>query len=104
MQWYNVNEPSKFIVYLDEYNVYSWEIFFNTCLVVDLNGALEKLEISDNMLPNYRSNVENEYGIKIGGVNKLFPNLVNQSKYVLHYRNLQLYFLLGMKWVRSMKL
>ena len=31
MQWYNVNEPSKFIVYLDEYNVYSWEIFFNTC-------------------------------------------------------------------------
>ena len=97
MQSYNVNEPSKFIVYLDEYNVYSWEIFFNTCLVVDLNGALEKLEISDNMLSNYRSNIENEYGINIGVVNKLFPNLVNQSKYVLHYRNLQLYLLLGMK-------
>ena len=38
-----------------------------------------------------------EYGIKIGGVNKLIPNLDNKSKYVLHYRNLQLYLSLGMK-------
>ena len=32
----------------------------------------------------------NEYGIKIGGVDKLVPNLGNISKYILHYRNLQL--------------
>ena len=40
-------------------------------------------------------NIENEYNTKIGGVNKLVPNLDNKSKYVLDY--LQLYLLLGMK-------
>ena len=37
--------------------------------------APETFEISQNMLSNYCSNIENEYGIKIGGVNKLVPNL-----------------------------
>ena len=49
--------------------------------------APEKLEISQNMLSNYCFST-NEYGIKIGGVNKLVPNLGNKSKYVVHYRNL----------------
>ena len=57
--------------------------------------APEKFEISQNMLPNYCFNVANEYGIKIGGLNKLVPNLGNKSNYVVHYRNLQLYFSLG---------
>ena len=35
--------------------------------------------------------------IKIGGVIKLVPNLGNESKYVVHYRNLQLYLPLAMK-------
>ena len=30
-------------------------------------------------------------------MNKLVPNLGNKSKYVLHYKNLQLYLSLGMK-------
>ena len=34
----------------------------------------EKLEISDNMLSNYCSNIGNEYGIKFGSINKLIPN------------------------------
>ena len=59
--------------------------------------APEKLEISQNTFSNYCNNVANEYGIKIGGVNKLVPNLGNESKYVLHYKNLRLYLSLGMK-------
>ena len=59
--------------------------------------APEKLEISQNMLSKYCTNIADEYGIKIGGVNKLVPNLGNKSKYVLYYKNLQLRLLLGMK-------
>ena len=39
------------------------------------------------MLSNYCSNTANEYAKKIGGVNKLVPNLDN--KYVPRYRNFQ---------------
>ena len=59
----------------------------------------EKLEISHNMLSNYCSSIADKYGIKTGGVNKLDPNLGNKSKYVLHYRSLQLYISLGMKLI-----
>ena len=59
--------------------------------------APEKLKITQNMLSKYCFNIANEYGIKVGGVNKLVPNLGNKSKYVVHYRNLQLYLSLGMK-------
>ena len=59
--------------------------------------APEKLEISQSMLSKYRSNIVNKYGINIGDVNKLIPNLGNKSKYVLHYRYLKWYLSLGMK-------
>ena len=61
--------------------------------------APEKLEINHNMLSNYCSSIANKYDIKIGGVNKLVPNLGNKSKYVFHYRNLQLHLSLGIKLV-----
>ena len=38
------------------------------------------------MLSKYCSNISDEYGIKTGGVNKLVRNLVNKSKYFLHYK------------------
>ena len=41
--------------------------------------APENLEISQNMVRNYCNNIANEYGIKIGGVNKLVLNLGNKS-------------------------
>ena len=52
------------------------------------------------MLSNYFSNIANEYGINSGNVNKLIPNLGNKSKLVLHYKNLQLHFLLGIKLIK----
>ena len=41
--------------------------------------APEKLEISQDMSSNYCSNIADEYGIKIGGVKKLVPNLRNKE-------------------------
>ena len=59
--------------------------------------APEKLKIAQNMLSKYCSNISNKYEIKIGGVNKLVPNLGNKSRYLLHFKNLRLYLSLGMK-------
>ena len=59
--------------------------------------APEKLEISHNMLSKYCSDTADKYGIKVGGVSKLAPNLRNKSKYLVHYRNVQLHLSLGMK-------
>ena len=46
---------------------------------------------------NYCKKIADKYEIKIGDVKKLIPNLGNKTKYVLHYKNLQLYLSLGMK-------
>ena len=59
--------------------------------------APEKIEISDNILSNYCSNIANEYGITI---NNLVQNLGNKREYVLHYKSLQLYLSLRMKLVK----
>ena len=66
-----------------------------------LKRKLTKLKIDQNMLLNYCRRTANEYGIKIGGVNILVLNLGNTDKYVLHYRNLQLYLSLGMKLTKG---
>ena len=59
--------------------------------------ATEKLKINHDMLPNSCSKIAIYYVIKIGGANKFVPNSCNESKYVLHYRNLQLYLSSGLK-------
>ena len=66
--------------------------------------APEKLEISLNMLSKYCPDIADEYGKKIGSVNKLVPNLRNKEKYIVHYRNLQLYLSLGMKLTKVNKI
>ena len=49
----------------------------------DYSLAPEKLKISSDMLSKYCSDIANKYGIKVGGVNKLVPNLRDKIKYVV---------------------
>ena len=58
--------------------------------------APEKLKASKNMLLKYCTKIAEKYNISVGEVNKLIPMLNNKEKYVLHYRNLQLYLDLGL--------
>ena len=44
-----------------------------------------------------------EYGIKVGDVKKVIPNLGNKTRYVVHYENLQLYLSLEMKLTKIRK-
>ena len=55
------------------------------------------------MLSKYCKEIADKYNIKVGDVKKLIPNLCNKSKYVLHYKNLQLYLSLGMKLIEIHK-
>ena len=59
--------------------------------------APKKLAVSSNMLSKYCKEIADKYEIKVGDVKKLIPNLGNKTKYVLHYKNLQLYLSLGTK-------
>ena len=65
--------------------------------------APEKRAITYDMLPDYCKKVADKYGIKVGDMMKLIPNLGNKPNYVLHYKNLQLYFSLGMKLTKIHK-
>ena len=59
--------------------------------------APEKLTVTNDILSNYCKNIADKYDIKVGDIKKLIPNSGNKTKYVAHYRNLQLYLSLGMK-------
>ena len=54
--------------------------------------APEKLAVSNDMLSTYCK--------KIADVKQLIPNLGNKTKYVVLYKNLQLYLSLGMKLIK----
>ena len=60
----------------------------------------EKIEITQDMLSKYCSEIADNYGVKVGGVRKLVPNLKDKVKYVIHYRNLQYYLSLGIKLIK----
>ena len=52
------------------------------------------------MLSKYCSDIANKYGVKVGGVNKLVPNLRDKIKYVVDYKILQYYLSLRMKLIQ----
>ena len=57
--------------------------------------APEKLSVKEEWLSSYQTDLlENKSMINI---TKLVPNLMDKTKYVVHYRNLQIYLSLGMK-------
>ena len=60
----------------------------------------EKIEISSDVLSKYCSDIASKYGIKVGEVKKLVPNLRGKVRYVVHYRNLQYYLSLEMKLIK----
>ena len=53
------------------------------------------------MLSKYCCDIANKHRIKVGGVKKLVPNLKDKVKYIVHYRNLQYYLSLGIKFKQS---
>ena len=108
-KWLNQKEIDKFDVKAIEKNGSNGQILKGNLeysdelheLHNDYPLVLEKLEISNDMLSKYCSDIANKYGIKVGGVHKLVPNLGNKSKYVLHYQNLQLYLSFRIKLVSA---
>ena len=63
----------------------------------------EKLTSPYGILSNYCKKIADKYGIKVGNVKILIPNLGDKTNYVVHHRNLQLYLSLGMKLTKIHK-
>ena len=59
--------------------------------------APEKVKVERDMLSAYCVKIADKFNMSSGLVEKLIPTLGDKEKYVLHYRNLQLYLDLGMK-------
>ena len=69
----------------------------------DYSLAPEKLAIPYDMLSGYCKKLVDEQGIKVADVMKLIPNLGNKNKYIVYYKNLQLYLPLEMKLTKIHK-
>ena len=50
-----------------------------------------------NFFSDYAKKIKKEHSVSSGKVSKLVTTLLDKEKYVLHYRNLQLYLSLGLK-------
>ena len=55
------------------------------------------MKVTKEMLSLYCESIREKFNINIGQVHKLIPTLDKKEKYVLNYRNLQLYTDIGLK-------
>ena len=96
-KWLNKKEISRFCL-----NSITENSFVGYILEVDIEypEELHNLHKYYPLAPEYCFNIANKYGIKIGGLNKLVPNLKSKRRYVVHYKDLQLYLSLGMKLIQ----
>ena len=121
MKDFNKSELSKYLMHVDENNLYGWamsqklpvhsfkwmsnqelENLFNNQIVQVWEKTPCILEV-DLEYPEELHDLHNDYPLcpeRIeckNGVKKLIPNLWDKNKYVLHYKNLMQYLNLGMK-------
>ena len=87
------NSPIWYILNVDQKTPDELLVLHN-----DYPLAPEKLVIPYDMLSDYSRKIADNYGIKVGDVMKLIPNLGDKTNYVLHYKNLQLYFICLKEW------
>ena len=108
---FDLTKDSKFISYLNANNLYGWAMSKQ----LPTSGFVWMIddELDDWKHPSFFLEVDLEYPadlhdlhndyplapecVKIGNIEKLIPNLNNNTNYVVHYENLKLYESLGLK-------
>ena len=97
----SVNEKSEIGHFIGDYLEYPNELHE---LHNDYPLATENLAASSDMLSKYCREIADKDEIKVNDVKNLIPNSGNKTKYVLHYRNLQLYLSLRMKLTKIQRI
>ena len=110
---FDPDSPTKYLAYLDA-NLYGWAMcnplpvrnfeWMSDSELKDWKNYSSVLEV-DLEYPEDLHDLHNDYPLaperlKIGGVEKLIPNLCNKSKYIIHHKTLKLYESLGLKIMR----
>ena len=111
MKYYDPDQPTKYISYLDANNLYGWAM----CKPLPTKGFkwMKREELKnwksmpcilevDLTYPEHLHDLHNDYPlaperVTVNKVEKLIPNLNDKTKYVIHHETLKLYLSLGLK-------